>query len=72
MKQTRLRVKRTNGRERLIHNTWYLFSCERITSGLMASESPDRAARLNRMIGAYVSLKKGIPMRLATPATTSK
>ena len=52
MKQMRLRVKRTNGRERLIHNTWYLFSSERVTLGLAASGSVDRAARLSRMTGA--------------------
>lgn len=70
MKQTRLWVKRTNGRERLIHNTWYLLSCERITSRLAASGSADRAARLIRMTGAYVSFKRGIPTMLATPQTT--
>ena len=52
MKQTRLRVKRTKGRERLVHNIWYLLSCERITSRLAVSGSADRAARLSRMIGA--------------------
>lgn len=70
MKQTRLRVNRTSGRERLIHNTWYLLSCERITSGLAASGSADRAARLSRMTGPYVSFRKGIPTMLPTPETT--
>lgn len=65
MKQIRLRKSSVIGRERLTQRTWSLLpcSCRRWGWALATfSGSADLAALRRRMTGAYVSLRRGMPI----------
>ena len=74
MKQTKLLKRIVTGRVRFSRRTCSLEACACIRCGCVAavfSGSPLFAARRTRMIGAYVSLRSGMPTTDTTPHETA-